>query len=166
MMAGLIDYRRSLNFAAAVACAALLGFAYFIQYVIGMEPCPLCIVQRAAFLGLGLVFLLAAVHHPRAWGIRVYAGALLLAGGFGAAVAIRHLWLQSLPPELVPACGPGLAYMMEVFPLLEVIQAVLRGSGECAQVEKILGVTIPAWTLTGYIGLTAAGLLINWRRRA
>lgn len=156
--------RRFFNLLAGTGCALLLGIAYYLQYVEGMEPCPLCIFQRVVFMALAVVFLLAALHHPRSVGSRVYGGTMLLIAGIGIAIAGRHLWLQSLPPDQVPLCGPGLSYMLDVFPLHEVVRNVLTGSGECAEVDLILGVSIPVWSLTGFAILGLFGLLLNWRR--
>lgn len=161
MIATLREWRRPINFALFLICAVLLAWAYYLEYVQGLEPCPLCIFQRLAFLAMALVLLVAAAHHPRAWGARVYAGLLLLGAGAGVALALRHLYLQSLPPDQVPVCGPGLDYMLETFPLLETIRTVLAGSGECAEVDKIWGLSIPAWTLMGYLGIGGLGVLTN-----
>lgn len=168
MITMLRDWRRPINFGLFVVCALLLAWAYYLQYVVGLEPCPLCIFQRMAFLAMAVVLLIAAAHHPRGWGAKVYGVLLLVAAGTGVALAVRHLYLQSLPPDQVPACGPGLDYMLDSFPLLEVIRTVLSGSGECAEVQKVWGLTIPAWTLMGYVGIGGLGVLSNFagdRRR-
>jgi len=153
--------RRPVNLAAFAACALMLGFAYYLQYARGLEPCPLCMFQRVGILVVGLLFLVAAVHHPAGWGARVYAALIVLATVTGGAISVRHLWIQSLPAEQVPACGPGLTYLLNYFPLLDAIKAVLQGSGECAKVDKILGLSIPAWTLMAFAGLGISGLLVN-----
>ena len=154
--------RRLINFLGFLICAGLLGYGYFLQYYQGLEPCPLCIFQRLAFMALGIVFLVAAVHNPRAWGARLYALLLLLAGAIGAALAGRQVWLQSLPPDQVPECGPGLNYMLDVFPLFEVIETVLRGSGDCAEVDwTFLSLSIAGWTLILFIALGVIGFVRN-----
>lgn len=165
MIDTLRDRRRPVNFALFAVCAALLAWAYYLQFVEGLEPCPLCIFQRMAFFAMAVIFLAATVHHPRRWGSGVYAVLILIAAGIGVALALRHLYLQSLPADQVPACGPGLAYMLNNFPLLETIRTVLEGSGECADVEKFWGLTIPAWTLMGYLGIGGLGILANLPRR-
>lgn len=158
---------RTGNLLAALACAGLMGYALYSQHVLGYEPCPLCIFQRVAVLALGAVFLLAAVHGPGPRGRRAYSLLLLLAAAGGAGVAGRHLWLQSLPPERVPACGPGLDYMLESFPFTEVLQTVLSGSGECAEINwRFLGLAMPAWVLISLVLLGAFGVWNNWRRAA
>lgn len=151
----------------ALACSSLLAFAIFSQRSLLLEPCPLCILQRVAFMALALVFAIGAVHAPRSRnGRRVYGVVAALAAASGAAIAIRHLWLQSLPPDLVPACGPGLAYMLEVFPLSDVIRDVFTGSGECAKVDwRLLGLSMPGWTLIWYVFLGTGALWAGFRRR-
>ena len=154
--------RRLINFFGFLVCAGLLSYAYFLQYYQGLEPCPLCIFQRVAFIALGVVFLVAAVHNPHDWGARLYALLLLLTGAIGAALAGRQVWLQSLPPDQVPECGPGLNYMLDMFPLSEVIETVLRGSGDCAKVDwTFLSLSIAGWTLILFIALAVVGGIRN-----
>lgn len=149
--------------AGALACAAVLGAAFGLEHLAGMPPCPLCVVQRLVFAVMGLAFLAAFLHGATGWGRFVHGGLIGLIAAAGTAVAGRHLWLQSLPPEEVPACGPGLDYMLDAFPLAEAVQMVLAGSGECAEVHGLLGVPLPAWTLVGYLLLGAWALLIMRR---
>lgn len=156
--------RRTVNILGALACAGLMAYALYAQHVLGMEPCPLCIFQRIGVIALGVVFALAAVHDPARTGRRIYAALLLLATLGAAGVSGRHLWLQSLPPERVPACGPGLDYMLESFPFTEMLQTVLSGSGECAKVDwQFLGLAMPAWVLISVLVLGGLGLWNNLR---
>ncbi len=158
--------RRVGNLAAAVACAGMMGFALFSQYVWHMEPCPLCIFQRVALVALGVVLLLAGIHGPARIGSRVYAVILAIPALAGIGVAGRHVWLQNLPKDQVPACGPGLDFMVDTFPMLEVLDMVLSGSGECADVVwRFLGLTMPAWTLIGFVVLGGWGVWLNWTDR-
>lgn len=159
--------RRIVNGLGFLACIAGLGFAVYAQFVLKLEPCPLCIFQRVALLAVGLVFLAAALHNPRGWGVWSYAGLLGLSNAAGAAIAARHVWLQHLPPDEVPRCGPGLDYMLQAFPLNEVIRDVLTGSGECAKIDwTLLGLSMPVWTLLLFIGLGVFGVMGNlWLRR-
>jgi len=161
----LTDARRG-NLLGFMACLALMGYALYAQHILGLEPCPLCIFQRVAVILLGMVFLVAALHGPGRAGRSVYALLVLAAAAAGAGVAGRHLWLQSLPPERVPACGPGLDYMLEAFPFTEMLQTVLSGSGECAQVDwRFLGLAMPAWVLISIVLLGAYGIWNNLRQR-
>jgi len=149
----------------AAACAALLAFAYYAQYGLGLTPCPLCIFQRLAVLALGLVLLGAALHGARGWAGRGWALLATAVAAVGAALAARHLWIQSLPPDQVPACGPGLDYLLDSLPAFEVLQEVLAGSGECAAVDwTLLGLSMPSWTLFAFVSLGAVALWNGWRR--
>ncbi|WP_192034836.1 disulfide bond formation protein B [Halomonas sp. YLGW01] len=140
-------------------CVLMMGVALFLEHVMGLEPCPLCIFQRVAVLATALVLGLAALHGPRGRGGAVYGllGLVTVAAGIG--LAWRHLWLQSLPPSEVPSCGPGLDYMLEILPLADVLNMVLVGSGECAEVgARLLGLSLPGWTLIGFLLLALAPL--------
>jgi len=154
------------GFAAGFAiCAGLLGFAYYLQYVEGQDPCPLCMVQRVAFFVLGAVFLLAALHGPARRGRLIYGLTAFVIAGLGASVAARHVWLQNLPKHLVPSCGPDLAYMLKRFPLLDTLTTVLKGSGECAEAAwKFLGLTIAGWSLFWLMTLGSFALYLALRK--
>ena len=146
--------RRLAAFLGALACAALIAFALYLQYQQGEDPCPLCIFQRVAVIATGLVFLLAALHGPGNRGARGYAALLLLTTGVGGAIAARHVWIQHLPKDQVPACGPGLSYLIDTFPLVDMLRKVLTGSGECATIGwTFLTLSIPEWTLLCFIAL-------------
>ena len=135
-------------------CLGLLGWAYYLQYGMDLEPCPLCIIQRVCFAGMGLVFLVAIFHNPGRVGAAVYAVLQLLIGGFGAAVAMRQVWLQSLPKDQVPSCGMGLDYMLETLPLTETIRKVFESSGECAEKAWVfLHLSIAGWALVLFIAM-------------
>lgn len=150
---------RQLNFAGFVACAGMMGYALYAERVLMLMPCPLCVFQRMAVIALGLVFLAAALHDPGGWGRRVYAALILLATAGGIAVAGRHVWLQSLPPDQVPACGAGYDYIMETLPLGEALRTIFTGSGECATIDwQFLGLSMPAWVLISVAVLGLAGL--------
>jgi disulfide bond formation protein DsbB len=161
--------RRLLNFAGFIACVALLGYAYYTQYKLGLEPCPLCIFQRIGIAALGVVFLIAGLHNPRGrWGASVYAVLIGVASLATIGVAIRHLYVQSLPPGTIPACGAPLDVLLQFTPVTEVIRKVLTGSGECSQVSwKFLGLAMPAWVLICALFLGAMGVATNtWPRKA
>lgn len=147
-------------------CASLLGFGLYLQYIEQQDPCPLCIFQRVAFISLGVVFLLGAVHGPGRRGAMVYASLGGLAALTGAALAGRHVWLQHLPSDKVPACGPGLSYMMDRYPVMRMLEKVLTGSGECAEAGwKFLGLTIAGWSLLWFILLGVFIVWLGFRRR-
>ena len=148
---------RQTNLIIFLGCAALILVGVYLEHVMKLLPCPLCITQRAFIDACGLVALIAFIHNPSARGIRIYAIVGIIAAAGGAYFAQHHMWLQSLPADQAPACGPGLAYMIEAFPLMEAFQLLLQGDGTCTQVHKIFGLTIPGWTLIAFSGL----ILIN-----
>jgi disulfide bond formation protein DsbB len=144
----------------------LLAYAYYAQFVMHLEPCPLCIFQRIGVFALGVVFLIAALQDPAAMGRRVYALMLALAALATIGVAARHLYIMSLPPGSVPACGASLDFMLKVFSLSQVLVKVLTGSGECARVTwEFLGLPMPAWVLISALLLGAYGVWVNLRRQ-
>ena len=143
-----------------LSCASLMAFALYYQHVEYLDPCPLCILQRLAFIWMGSFALIAALHNPDSAGQRVYAWLVGLGAICGALLAGRHVWLQSLPPGEVPECGPGLNYMLDNFPLLEVLSNVFYGSGSCAEIQwQFIGLSMPLWTLIWFMGL---GLITFW----
>jgi disulfide bond formation protein DsbB len=161
-------FRSASAFGAAV-CAVLLGFGYYLQYVQGLEPCPLCMVQRGFFYALLAVFLIAAIHDPRRVGSAVYAALAVLFAAGGAAIASRQVWLQHLPPDKVPQCGPDLFFMLNNLPLSRTLEKLFYGSGECAAVDwKFLGLSIAGWSLVWFIALAigaAALAVLQLQRR-
>lgn len=158
---------RMLNFAGFLACVGLLAYAYYAQFQLGLEPCPLCIFQRVGVIAVGLFFLLAAVHGPERTGRRIYGGLITLAAIAGGAVSAWHVYLQQLPPDQVPACGPGLNYMLDVFSFGETLRMVFAGSGECALSEwSFLGLSMPAWVLIAFVVLGGFAIFNNFRRSA
>lgn len=145
-------------------CIGLLGFALFAESYWNLIPCPLCIFQRGAFIGMALFFLLGALHAPRGAGRWWYTGGALVGAVIGIAVAGRHLWIQSLPADQVPSCGPPLEYMFGAFPFAKVLKLVFTGSGECAKVESILGLPMPAWALLWFVALAVLAIMATRRR--
>ncbi len=155
---------RALFAAIALICAALLAYAYYVQFQLFIDPCPLCILQRVAFFALGLVALIAALHNPRGAGRKAYGLLALAAAAAGASVALQHVRLQNLPPDQVPACGPGLNYMLETLPLTAAVRKAFTGSGECAKVDwAFLGLSMPSWTLICFVLLGAIAVFAMTR---
>jgi disulfide bond formation protein DsbB len=159
---------RLLNLAGFAACAAMLGYALYAEHVLGLEPCPLCMFQRVGVALLGLAFLFAAANRPRSSaGARVNAVLIGLATLAPVGVAARHVWVQSQPPGTVPACGATLDYMLEVFPLFDVVKRVLTGGGECARIDwTLLGLSMPAWVLIASLAVGGVGVYANARAGA
>lgn len=143
-----------------VACVGGMAFALYLEHFRNLEPCPMCIFQRVAMVAAGLVFLAGTIHGPRGSAGRwAYGGLAALAAGAGAGIAGRHVWLQGLPPDQVPACGPTLDYLMEILPLQEVVATILRGDGNCAKIDAaFLGISLPGWTLVAFVGLALVAL--------
>ena len=155
--------RRTGNLLGLAACVGLISYALFVQYVLRLEPCPLCILQRVSVITAGVLFLLAAVQDPGNRGARVYGVLIDLAALAGILVAARHMWIIAQPPGSVAECGASLEYMMDVLPLHEVLDKVLKGSGECAKIDwHFLGLNMPTWVLMCLVGVGTWGLLVNW----
>lgn len=151
------------NLAGCAAVAGLIGYALYAQYILGLEACPLCIFQRVAFIAGGAVFLIAALHAPRR--ARLYGFAALVPNLVGGGIAARHVYIQNLPADQVPACGPGLEYLLDAFPLMEAVRLVLSGSGECADVVwSFLGISMPGWALIWFLLLSVLAVAANWVR--
>jgi protein dithiol:quinone oxidoreductase len=149
-----------------IVCAGLIAFALYLQHVLSEDPCPLCIFQRIAVAALGAVFLVAAIHNPARAGVVVYALILELIAAIGCAIAGRHVWLQHLPKDQVPECGPGLSFILDSFPLGKALAMVLKGSGECAEVGwRFLGMSIPEWTLIFFVLLGSVAIAQVWNPR-
>ncbi|MCX4027110.1 disulfide bond formation protein B [Endozoicomonas sp. SM1973] len=157
---------RLLFLLALAVCLALLGGALYMQHGLGLEPCPMCIMQRIVFMAIALVCLIAVLHGPENKGYRIYGGIALLFSGFGVALASRQLWLQSLPADQVPECMPSVEYMIDVLPFTEVLGHMLTGTGDCAKVVwEFLGLSIPGWTLVAFICFTLFSLVEVFRQR-
>jgi protein dithiol:quinone oxidoreductase len=157
--------RRAPFFLIAAFCAGLLGFGFYLQFQSGLEPCPLCVFQRLCFMAVGLLALLAGAHGARLRGAAVYCVLLFVTAAIGAGIAGRQVWLQHLPADQVPECGPGLDFLMEMYPLTETIRTVLRGSGDCAKVDwTLLELSIAEWSLMSFIGLCVTAAAIFYLR--
>lgn len=148
------------------ACAALLGYAFYVQFQLQILPCPFCIFQRIALAALGLVFLLGGLHAPRAPGSRkAWALLALVPAAVGIGYAGRHSWVQLNPPEL-PSCGPGLNFMVEQQSWLGAARQVLMASGDCAAIDwQFLGLSMPMWLLLWFVGLALWALHAGFRHR-
>ncbi len=163
-MLNLLRYNpRLCFFGGFLGCALLLAMGAYFQFVDGLEPCPLCISQRIAIFATGLCFLVAALHNPGVAGVKAYAVAGAALALCGAAISTRHVWLQHLPPDKVPECGPGLEYMFQNFPLSATLKLMLSGTGDCAEVNwTLLGFSMPAWTLLAFLMLAALSIGQYW----
>ena len=160
-----IPGKRVLNFAGFLFCAGMMAYALYAEYVLYLDPCPLCVFQRMAVIMLGVVLLVAAVHDPQGRSKYVYAGLAALFAAVGAGVAGWHVRLQHLPPDNIPSCGPGLDYMLDNFPLGDALKMVFAGSGECASIDwQLLGLSMPAWVLIAVLAAGGMGVWNNLRQ--
>lgn len=143
-----------------------MSFALFLEHVQGLEPCPLCVFQRIGLMGLGAISLIAFLHNPKSNTVkRLYSFLGLAAISWSVGVAGRHVWLQHLPADEVPSCGPGLDYWVDTLPMKAVFENVLKGSGECAKVDwTFLGQSLPTWSLLFFSVLALVSLWQLFRK--
>lgn len=146
-------------------CVSLMAVALFMQYQMELEPCPLCLMQRMVFIAIGFVCLVGLIL-KFSWLRKLCAGLMSLLALIGIGLSSRQLWLQSLPEDQIPTCGPGFDYMMNTFPLFKALSLILSGSGECAEVQwTFLGVSIPGWSLLCFAGFVLLGLYLLFSRK-
>ena len=140
---------RFINGLLVLASIVGMSFALYLEHVKGLDPCPLCVFQRVGLMAMGIFTLIAFLHNPASNLMkRMYALLATLSIGWSVGVAARHVWLQTLPPDQVPSCGPGLNYLIDALPLKTVLNEVLTGSGECAAIDwTFLGQSLPVWSL-------------------
>lgn len=156
---------RLLFLLAFLGCAAIIGFALYLEHSVGLVPCPLCHVQRFAVLLFAVVCLLATVHNPARLGQRIYGLLAMLAAGFGIATAGRQIWLQGLPEDQLPACLPPFEFMLEAFPLQEIISKMLHGTADCAEVNwTLLGLNIAELSMLSFIAMLIFSLFVVLRK--
>jgi disulfide bond formation protein DsbB len=142
----------------------LMAIGLYMQYVMELLPCALCMTQRIFIIAIGVVALFAWLHNPTGRGIRAYALVGMLMAIIGGAFSSRHLWLQSLPEDLAPACGPSLSYLLETVPFFEALSVLLRGDGNCAETSwSLFGITIPGWTLIAFVGLFLTNVAVFYK---
>lgn len=158
--------RRTVFAAVFLACAGLIGFGLVLQHYTALEPCPMCVMQRYAFVVCGIVALLAAVHNPAGFGAKVYGALLALLAVAGGSIAARQSWMQFYPPEIAD-CGPDLEFMLDSFPLAQALPMIFQGAGDCSKVQwSFLGLSIPNWAFLWFAGMVLAGLYVVFSRRA
>lgn len=158
---------RLINLYIFLFCVALLSIAYYMEYGMLMEPCPLCITQRIFFAAAGLMALIAFAHNPARKGKMVYGLLSTLFAFGGGGFAMKQIWLQGLPKDQIPSCGPSLSYMVQEFPFSEVLSVMLNGDGNCAEIswqDPILNMSIPQWSLAGFVLLTGLCLYQAFRK--
>lgn len=147
---------KNINLLIVTSIFCLMAYGLYSQYVDGLEPCPLCMTQRFFFCLIGFFAFAAIIHKQKQ---NVYAAFTSLSAIGGTAAAGRQVWLQHLPPDQVPACGPSLQYMLETFPIGDTFRALITGDGNCAEVVwSFLGLSMPEWALLWFVGLLVAGI--------
>ena len=143
-----------------LCCVSLIIFGLYLEHIQGLDPCPLCVFQRIAYILIIIASLIAVIHNPANTWKTIYKLLIFIFSVMGASVAGRQVWLQHLPPELVPECGPGLDYMLNVFPFADAVRMILSGSGECAEVQwRFIGLSIAEWSLIVFIAISIATIL-------
>jgi len=159
----LLDHPRTSFSLLALVCASFIGYALYLQHVEFQDPCPLCLVQRGFYLIVMAVSIAAAIHGR---GLKVFGWAAALAALGGAGTATRQVWLQHLPKDQVPQCGPDLYYMLDNFPLTKMFGMLFQGSGQCAEVTwRFLGLSIAEWSLAWFCAMFAGALVFALRGR-
>src|SRR5258707_15496294 len=149
-----------------LACAGLIALALYPQEQEGLEPCPMCILQRYAFAVIGIVALAGAIHGPRG-GImlKVYGGLIALFAIAGGGVAMRHSYLQHFPPKM-ESCGTDLEFLVNTFPISQALPKIFAGTGSCSKVDwKMLGLSIPEWAIVWFAIFLAASVWVAFLRR-
>lgn len=152
----------------AICLASMLIVVFYMERHLGLPPCALCVTQRVFMVTIGLLALAAFIHNPKVTGRRVYAGLGVAAGIAGAYFAGHHMWLQSLPADQAPACGPSLGYIFDTFSFMDGLKVLLRGDGNCAEIQwrmPVLGLTIPGTALVGFIALILVNIWQFLRRQ-
>ncbi|HLW73955.1 MAG TPA: disulfide bond formation protein B [Gammaproteobacteria bacterium] len=166
-LSSLLYNRRRTNLLGFLACTGLMAYALYAQFYLHLMPCLLCIFQRIAVIALGLVFLAAFAHDSKHWGGKVYGVLQFLVAAGGSAVALRHIYVQHLPEDLAPPCGPGFGYLFAHLPLSKFLVQVFTGSADCSIVTwTFLGMTMPEWLLAWFLVLGIGGLVMNWKQSA
>ncbi|OGA30407.1 MAG: hypothetical protein A3I01_17180 [Betaproteobacteria bacterium RIFCSPLOWO2_02_FULL_65_24] len=161
----LFGSRRFGNALGFLVCYGMLAFGYYLQFVKGVEPCPLCIIQRLLLAATGLAFLVAAIHHPVGrWAAHTYGAVIAVFALIGVGVAARHVWLQHTPEALRPACGPGFEFLFSTFGPIGSLSRILTGSGECGKVDwTFLTLSIPEWTLIWFVIFAGYAIFLSFR---
>ena len=150
---------RLIYLAMFLSCAGLIGIALYLQHARGLEPCPMCILQRYAFIVVGVIALAAAIHNPALRGRRIYSGLLVVMAATGGGIAIRHVYLEHYPPKIFD-CGADVGFMLESFPLTQALPMIFRGTGDCTKVVwQFLGLSIAEWSLICFATLILAAIV-------
>jgi|TARA_B100001250_G_scaffold221463_1_gene189937 disulfide bond formation protein DsbB len=157
---------RSLNYLGFIFALSLILYALYAQYILNLEACPLCIFQRVAVILAGILFLICAIHSPKEIMAKVYHLMITSTCFLGMGISARHVYLQNLPPDKIPSCGPGLGYLFDTFPIFEVLRMIFTGSGECAVINwSFIGLSMPSWVFICFLFLIFISYLANWKTK-
>lgn len=157
---------RAAYFAGFAVSFGLVGLALFLQVQYNLDPCPLCISQRIAFMALGVLFLIAGLHNPVGLWRKIHGVLQLAAAATGAGIALRHMWIQAHPEEVMAECGAGFDYIIESFPLQRALELIFKGTGECSAIDwTLLGLTIPQQSLIAFVGIALYALALMFARK-
>ena len=163
MLLKFLDQPRRMLVLICAVCIAMLAFGLYLQHVVGLEPCPMCIVQRYALVLVAVIAALTAFAHRKGW-LLTGAGLMVLFSGFGAFVAARQSFLQWYPPQEA-SCGRDLFGMIETFPLKRVIPMIFKGSGDCTKIDwTFLGLSIANWSFVAFAVIALMGLALVLRQ--
>lgn len=161
-----IPTTRSLFLLAFLGCCGLIAAALYLEHVTGLEPCPLCLVQRVEVILFGIVCLLGAIHGPKHIGQKIYGFFALLFAATGIASAGRQIWLQGLPEDQLPACLPPLNFMLEAFPLMDVVKKMMSGTADCAEITwTMFGLNLAELSMISFVVMALFSLFIIFRPR-
>ena len=165
-MALAIPGNRMINLGVFLVCVITIGIVLYMEHVMFLQPCGLCITQRVFVIFTGLVCLVSAIHNPGANGQKTYALLAATMPIFGSYFAGRQIWLQHLPEDQVPACGPGLTYIYDNFPFMETLNFLLKGDGNCAEVVfRFLGLSIPEMAMVAFVLLFSTCMYMAFRKQ-
>lgn len=162
----MFSYRSLAFFGLAICVASMLFAVFYLERTLFLDPCPLCILDRVVIMALGVIFLISWVHGPRTIFTKIYGVLCILLSATGIGLASRHIWLQNLPKDQVPECGPDIYFMLDTLPLFDVLKKTLTGSGSCADVSwTFADLTIPEQTLILFVILLVLSLIQTLRPR-
>jgi len=162
----MFSYRALAFYGLTICIAAMLFAVLYLERTLYLDPCPLCVLDRVVIVVLGILFLLALLHGPRTIFTKIYGVLCVVLSTTGIALASRHIWLQNLPADQVPECGPDIYYMLDTLPLFETLRNIFKGSGSCADVDwTFADLTIPEQTLILFVILLILSLIQTIRPR-
>ena len=157
---------RTVNLVAFLLTCSMIVMAAYLQFSKGLEPCPLCIVQRFIAVLLCVVFLVGVLHRSTTWWVRFHGFLITVIAGSGVAAAGRQVYLQTLPPNQLPPCAPNLSYILERLSWSDSIKFLVRGSADCAQIKwTLFNLSIPEWTIGLFALFTLVGLWEMFKKK-